>query len=76
MKNNFFNINKLNVDAPEIPSVNIETLSKNDIAVIGMAGRLPLAQDLTVFWENLASGTDCIVDFPSCRVEDVVEYLI
>ncbi|TAN48270.1 MAG: methyltransferase, partial [Methylococcaceae bacterium] len=38
-----------------------------DIAIVGLAGRYPLADDLEQFWENLSSGTDCIGEVPAER---------
>ncbi len=35
----------------------------NDIAVIGMAGRFPGAQNLETFWQNLKNGTESITFF-------------
>lgn len=35
----------------------------NDIAIIGMAGRFPMARDIDEFWENLVSSQDCITRF-------------
>ncbi len=37
------------------------------IAVIGMAGRYPLAPDLKSFWDNLRNGRDCITEIPGDR---------
>jgi acyl transferase domain-containing protein len=37
------------------------------IAVIGMSGRFPMAQDITQFWDNLRAGRDCISEIPSSR---------
>ncbi|UCH95418.1 MAG: SDR family NAD(P)-dependent oxidoreductase [Candidatus Aminicenantes bacterium] len=42
----------------------------SDIAVIGMAGRFPLADNLEEFWENLKSGRDCCGDLPETRKAD------
>lgn len=33
-----------------------------DIAIIGISGRYPLADDLAEFWTNLSEGRDCITD--------------
>ena len=30
------------------------------VAIIGMAGRFPMADDVEQFWENLKDGRDCI----------------
>ncbi|GCF07148.1 hypothetical protein KDI_07120 [Dictyobacter arantiisoli] len=38
-----------------------------DIAIIGVAGRYPQAQDLQQFWHNLAEGKDCITEIPRER---------
>ncbi|KAA6474297.1 SDR family NAD(P)-dependent oxidoreductase [Bacillus swezeyi] len=40
-----------------------------DIAIIGMAGRYPKAQNIQQFWENLKAGTDCISEIPNTRWE-------
>lgn len=37
------------------------------IAVIGLAGRYPGADDIDAFWQNLAAGRDCITEVPSQR---------
>jgi amino acid adenylation domain-containing protein len=41
--------------------------NKNEIAVIGMAGKFPKAADLKQFWRNLINGINCIDDFPGTR---------
>jgi len=38
-----------------------------DIAVIGLAGRYPGADDIHELWENLKAGKDCITEVPSHR---------
>ncbi len=38
-----------------------------DIAIIGLAGRYPMARDLDAFWENLKTGRDCITEIPPER---------
>ena len=39
------------------------TSTKNDIAVVGMAGRFPMAKDVDEFWRNLREGKECISFF-------------
>lgn len=39
----------------------------DDIAVIGMAGKFPMAGDIEEFWTNLVAGRDCIVEVPPQR---------
>nr|WP_280146515.1 type I polyketide synthase [Bacillus velezensis]MDH3122106.1 type I polyketide synthase [Bacillus velezensis] len=38
-----------------------------DIAIIGLSGKYPMAEDLSQFWENLKSGKDCITEIPPDR---------
>lgn len=38
-----------------------------EIAIIGVAGRYPQAQDLDQFWENLKAGRDCVSEIPADR---------
>ncbi len=42
-----------------------------EIAIIGMAGRLPGARDLGEFWENLKGGVSSIGAFPAERRKDI-----
>ena len=39
----------------------------DDIAIIGIGGRYPQADDLAAFWRNLKSGRDCITEIPAQR---------
>ncbi|MFF7240915.1 SDR family NAD(P)-dependent oxidoreductase [Streptomyces collinus] len=41
--------------------------SGRDIAVIGVAGRYPMAPDLDRFWVNLLDGRDCVTEIPEQR---------
>ena len=43
------------------------TAEPEAIAVVGMAGRFPQANDLDAFWRNLAEGRDCIDEVPASR---------
>lgn len=43
--------------------------SRQDIAVVGMAGRYPQARTLNAFWENLQQGRDCVGLISSERLE-------
>ncbi|MGC2745070.1 MAG: type I polyketide synthase, partial [Candidatus Angelobacter sp.] len=40
-----------------------------DIAIVGMAGRYPKAENLRELWENLKQGRDCIEEIPANRYE-------
>jgi acyl transferase domain-containing protein/thioesterase domain-containing protein len=39
------------------------------IAIIGMAGRFPLADDIDQYWENLVAGRECLTEFTA---DDIV----
>jgi thioester reductase-like protein len=39
----------------------------NDIAIIGLSGRYPMADNLEEFWENLKQGRNCIREVPAER---------
>jgi len=44
-------------------NINTESIDFNDIAIIGMSGRFPGAQDLEQFWQNLVDGVESITFF-------------
>lgn len=52
-----------------------EVKTVGDIAIIGMAARFPLADDVNMFWSNIRSGKDCITHFPDSRREDIDDFL-
>ncbi|MDM5182305.1 phosphopantetheine-binding protein, partial [Massilia sp. DJPM01] len=37
------------------------------IAIVGMSGCMPMADDLDAFWTNLVEGRDCISEIPASR---------
>lgn len=52
----------------ERPKVPINKRYQNDdIAIVGVAGRYPGANNLDEFWNNLVSGKDCITEIPISR---------
>ena len=40
---------------------------RNDVAIIGMAGKYPQADGLEQFWKNLVAGRNCITEIPPDR---------
>jgi acyl transferase domain-containing protein/acyl carrier protein len=50
-------------EAPEA----VRRTQAEDIAVIGMAGRFPGADNVQEFWANLVAGKDCITEIPLSR---------
>lgn len=49
----------------------IESISSKDIAIIGIAGKWPLANNVEEYWENIKNGKDCIQNFPYSRKKDI-----
>jgi acyl transferase domain-containing protein len=41
-----------------------------EIAVIGLSGRFPMADNIKEFWSNVRSGRDCISDFTEQELID------
>ncbi|RNM07520.1 SDR family NAD(P)-dependent oxidoreductase [Dickeya undicola] len=42
-------------------------VNDDDIAIIGIAGRYPQAENLEQFWNNLSQGRDCVIEIPADR---------
>jgi polyketide synthase PksN len=49
------------------PDANQTPGEQEPIAIIGLSGHYPQADNLTEFWENLKAGKDCITEVPSER---------
>ena len=66
-----FTTNKLDVDSNPISMV--QTVSQQlgkqcqEIAIIGISGRYPQADNLETFWENLKTGKNCVTEIPKER---------
>jgi len=62
---------KLRKSAPaiEMPVAPAAAPQQDDqrIAIVGMSGRYPQADNLDAFWDNLRQGRDCIVEVPPSR---------
>ncbi|HEX2926791.1 MAG TPA: SDR family NAD(P)-dependent oxidoreductase [Ruminiclostridium sp.] len=61
----------------EKEKANIQTQTENgkEIAIIGICAKLPLADSVDEFWENLRDGVDCVRGVPKSREKDVEGYL-
>lgn len=55
------------VSPPVVDEVPAAKIRIRDIAIIGLSGRFPQADDVDVFWENLKSGKNCITQVPADR---------
>ncbi|AEW95938.1 MULTISPECIES: SDR family NAD(P)-dependent oxidoreductase [Streptomycetaceae] len=53
--------------APAAPAAAPVPAADRDIAVIGLAGRYPMAADVDRLWENLLAGRDCVTEIPDDR---------
>ncbi|MGG2458747.1 SDR family NAD(P)-dependent oxidoreductase [Streptomyces sp. RGM 3693] len=53
--------------APAAPAPAPDAPYDDAVAVIGLTGRYPMADDLDAFWQNLADGRDCITEIPADR---------
>ena len=54
-------------DAPRVSNRTDGPTRGGDIAIIGLSGRYPMADDIAEFWENLKNGKDCITEIPADR---------
>ena len=57
------------IDNPRKDDITDE-ININDIAVIGIAVKMPSADNTEEFWSNLINGNDCIREFPDTRKVD------
>ncbi len=48
---------------------------QKDIAIIGMSVKMPMAENVTEFWENLKNGVDSIRHVPQSRLTDIKQAL-
>lgn len=48
-------------------SSSADQIADEDIAIIGVTGRYPQAENLDTFWQNLANGKDCVGELPETR---------
>lgn len=59
----------------EYEFLGVKEIATKDIAVIGMAAKLPQADTVADFWNHLMAGMDCIGDFPEQRKKDTDVYI-
>lgn len=53
----------------------INTISKRDIAIIGVSGRLANTVNVEDFWESVKNRIDLVTGFPKSRRKDIGAYL-
>lgn len=59
----------------EVKNYNILEISNTDIAIIGIGIKLPMAETVDEFWENISCRTDCIGSINKQRKRDIENYL-
>jgi acyl transferase domain-containing protein len=69
-------LNQLVIKAQDLQeTLEAGQVSFKDIAIIGIAGRWPLAEGTGDFWSNIRDGKDCIGELPVGRKADAEAYL-
>jgi acyl transferase domain-containing protein len=63
-------------DVAKNGEVKLESISKKDIAIIGMAGKFAEADNIYEYWDKLSAGQDLVRDFPESRRKDSNEVLL
>ncbi|SCY96174.1 condensation domain-containing protein [Alkaliphilus peptidifermentans] len=56
-------------------NISMEMVSSKDIAIVGMAGRFPLADGIEEFWSNIKNKVDGVRKIPNGRRRDIEDYL-
>ncbi|SHJ63210.1 Ketoacyl-synthetase C-terminal extension [Clostridium cavendishii DSM 21758] len=73
MKTDFLNLKNIsskNFTSREVAGKEMD----NQIAIIGIGIKMPMADTLQEYWENIKNGVDCIRTLPEERQEDVLNY--
>lgn len=52
----------------------IHKLEMDDIAIVGLSGQYPMADNLNEFWNNLEMGKNCITEIPRERWDNSIIY--
>ncbi|MCR3759919.1 SDR family oxidoreductase [Clostridium felsineum] len=55
--------------------IKTKSRTNEDIAIVGVACRFPLAENKSMYWDNLVDGVNCIIDFPMQRRKDYNDFL-
>lgn len=55
---------------------NLNYKSQEEIAIIGMSGKFPKAENLDKYWDNIKNNVCCIGELPKERIKDVEDFLL
>ncbi len=69
----FENINFANVKRYQ--ERNVHEINDSDIAIIGIATRLPMSSSIEEVWDNISQDEDCFISLSECRQKDIEEYM-
>lgn len=76
MAKRLLNFDAVNITDPEHnKAAKLEDTLSRDIAIIGMAVYLPMADNVDEFWHNIYMGTNCICDLSEPRKTDIIRYM-
>jgi acyl transferase domain-containing protein/acyl carrier protein/SAM-dependent methyltransferase len=50
-----------------LPASKPDKVGHEPVAIIGMSGTFPMAEDVNEFWKNLTEGKNCIIEIPKNR---------
>lgn len=61
-------VQKRELSESKVPKSDISVgCNQEDIAIIGISGKFPMANNVEEFWDNLKMGKDCIIEIPKER---------
>lgn len=63
---------KIDRSSTENAQIKVEKILKKDIAIVGIGLKLPLADDIEMFWRNMRAGIDCTSEFPEGRKRNLL----
>lgn len=69
------NLKQLANSISDLNITEVEAEKIHDIAIIGISSKLPMAENISRFWENLKEGKDCITDLPPARRTETDSFL-
>lgn len=75
MDANLFNISDFRINDEDDFDIGIKRTSNDNIAIIGIALKMPCAETLYSYWEIIKNGIDCVRELPAQRKRDEYEYL-
>ncbi|SFD21736.1 Acyl transferase domain-containing protein [Chitinophaga sp. CF118] len=66
---------ELPVNEKIVAPVEMHAQQDNRVAIIGMSGRYPKAENLAVYWDNISKGMDCVTEVSADRWNTAAHYV-